>query len=60
MVRNVKYKTIKLELIRQKKTEAKIQKVLQKIRKKHTMQESHRLYPASSCPGTFYGNWSTK
>ena len=38
-----------------KKTEAKIQRVLRKVKSKLTIQENHRLYPAGSCPGKFYG-----
>ena len=38
-----------------KKTEAKIQRVLQKIKSKLRIQEYHRLYPRGSCPGKFYG-----
>ena len=38
-----------------KKTEAKIQRVLRKIKNKLTIQEYHRLYPTGCCPGKFYG-----
>ena len=38
-----------------KKTEAEIQRVLQKIKSKLTIQEYHRLYSTGSCPGKFYG-----
>ena len=38
-----------------KKSEAKIQRVLQKIKIKLTIQEYHRLYHTGSCPGKFYG-----
>ena len=38
-----------------KKTEAKIQRVLRKIKSKLTIQEYHCLYPTGSCPGKFYG-----
>ena len=37
-----------------KKTEANIQRVLQKIKNKLTIQEYYRLYPTESCPGKFY------
>ena len=36
-------------------TEAKIQRVLRKIKKKLKTREYHRLHPAGSCPGKFYG-----
>ena len=38
-----------------KKIEAKIQRVLQKIKTNLTSQEYSRLYPTGSCPGKFYG-----
>ena len=38
-----------------KKTEAKIQRVLRKIKNKLTIQECHLLYPTGSCPEKFYG-----
>ena len=38
-----------------KKTEAKIQRVLRKIKSKLAIQEYHRLYPTGSCSGKFYG-----
>ena len=38
-----------------KKIEAKIQRVLRKIKTNLTSQEYSRLYPTGSCPGKFYG-----
>ena len=35
--------------------EAKIQRVLRKIKSRLIIQEYHRLYPTGSCPGKFYG-----
>ena len=38
-----------------KKTEEKIQRILQKMKNRLSPQEYLWLYPSSSCPGKFYG-----
>ena len=38
-----------------KKTEEKIQQVLQEIERSFSVQEYSTIYPIGSCPGKFYG-----